>query len=125
MLRQFGETVSAQVAQAGAATRAGRAHSSSTVWATNVPGYRSSGAALCFELIRQHRCVHGSSIVVTHALVVAELCAWASARRVAWWTARLKFDLRDQSAPSCAHCRVRLRIRCTRLPIPVATRMYS
>jgi len=39
--------------------------------------------------------------------------------------ARLRFELRNQSAPSCAHCCVRMRIRCTRLPIPVATRMDS
>ena len=79
----MGETVRAQVAQAGAATRAGCAHSSGSVWAMNVPGYRSSGAALCCGLIHQHGWGHPLPIVVTYALVVAEPCAWAGARRVA------------------------------------------
>jgi hypothetical protein len=47
VLRQLREIVRARVAQAGAATRAGCAHSSGAVWAMNVHGYRSSGAALC------------------------------------------------------------------------------
>ena len=47
VFRQLGEIVRAQVAQGGAAIRAGCAHSSGSVWAMNVPGYRSSGAALC------------------------------------------------------------------------------
>src|SRR5271166_5802468 len=53
------------------------------VWAMNVPGYRSCSAALCCGLIHQHRCGHPLPIVVTYALVVAEPCAWAGARRVA------------------------------------------
>ena len=77
------------------------------------------------RLIHQHRWAHPLPIVVTYALVVAEPCAWAGARRVARCTARLRFKLRGQSAPPCAHCCVRMRIRCTRLSIPVATRMYS
>ena len=39
--------------------------------------------------------------------------------------ARLRFTLRGQSAPPCAQCCARMRIRCTRLSIPVATRMCS
>ena len=107
----------------GAARRAGCAHSSGSVWAMNVPGYRSSGAALCCGLIHQYRGAHVSQIVVPWSLVVAEPCAWAGARRVARCTARLRFELRGRSAPSCAHCCVRMRIRWTRLPIPVATRL--
>ena len=68
-------------------------------WAMNVHGYRSSGAALCCALIHQHRWGHPLPIVVTYALVVAEPCAWAGARRVARCTARLRFKLRGQSAP--------------------------
>jgi len=79
----FDETVRAQVAQAGAATRAGCAHSSGSVWAMNVPGYGSSGAALCCARTHQHRCAHPSPIVVTYGLAVAQPCAWAGARRVA------------------------------------------
>ena len=75
------EIVRARVAQAGAATRAGCAHSSGSVWAMNVHGYRSSGAALCCGLIHQHRYGHPLPIVVTYALVVAEPCAWVGARR--------------------------------------------
>ncbi len=93
--------------------------------AMNVYGYRSSGAAVCCGLIHQHRCAHPLPIVVTYALVVAEWCAWVGARRVARCAARLRFELRGRSAPSCAHCCVRMRIRWTRLPIPVATRLRS
>jgi len=49
----------------------------------NVPGYRSCGAALCCGLIHQYRCGHPLPIVVTYALVAAEPCEWAGARRVA------------------------------------------
>ena len=125
MFRQLREAVRAQAAQTGAATRAGCAHNSDSVWAMNVPDYRSSGAALCCGLIHQHRYGHPLPIVVTYALVVAEPCAWAGARRVARCTARLRFELRDQSAPSCAQCCARMCIRCTRLSIPDATRMYA
>jgi|GEM_PF-4403820 hypothetical protein len=90
----------------------------------NVPGYRSSGAALCCAWIPQHRCAHPSPIVVTYALAVAQPCAWAGAKRVARCASRLRFELRGLSAPSCARCCVRLRIRCTQLSIPVATRMH-
>ena len=83
VFRQLREAVRAQVAQAGAAICAGCARSSGSVWAMNVPGYRSSGAALCCGLIRQHRRGHPPPIVLTYALVVAEPCAWAGARRVA------------------------------------------
>ena len=38
---------------------------------------------------------------------------------------RLRFKLRGQSAPPCAQCCARMRIKCTRLSIPVATRMHS
>src|SRR5271157_3311670 len=38
---------------------------------------------------------------------------------------RLSFTLPGQFAPSCAHCRVRMRIRCARLSIPAATRMCT
>ena len=51
-------------------------------------------------------------------------CAWDGARRVAKCTARLRFELRGRCALSCAQCCVRMPIRCTRLPIPVATRMH-
>ena len=64
-------------------------------------------------------------LVRRHARVVAGPCAWAGARRVARCTARLRSTLRGQSPPSCAHCCVRMRIRCTGLPIPVATRRHS
>jgi len=40
--------------------------------------------------------------------------AWAGARRVARCTTCLRFQLRDQSAPSCAHCCARMRGRCAR-----------
>ena len=82
---RWSETVRAQVAQAGAATRAGCAYRSGSVWAMNVHGCRSSGAALCCGLIHQQRCGHPLQIVVTYALVVAKPCAWAGARRVARW----------------------------------------
>ena len=75
-----GRKVRAQVAQAGAAVRAGCAYRKGLVWAMNVPGYRSSGAALCCGLIHQHRCAHPPSIAVPCALVVAEPCAWAGTR---------------------------------------------
>ena len=119
------ETVLAQVAQTGAAIRAGCAHISGSVWAMNVPGYRSSGAALCCGLIHQYRGAHVSQIVVPWSLVVAEPCAWAGARRVARCTARLRFELRDQSAPPCVQCGAWIRVRCTRLSIPAATRMCT
>src|SRR5271157_1069563 len=80
-----GAKLCAQVAQAGAATRAGCAYRSGSVWAMNVHGCRSIGAALCCGLIHQHRCGHPLQIVVTYALVVAKPCAWAGARRVARW----------------------------------------
>ena len=38
---------------------------------------------------------------------------------------RLRFKLRGRSAPPCAQCCARMRIRCTRLSIPVATRMCT
>jgi len=38
---------------------------------------------------------------------------------------RLRFTLPDQSAPPCAQCVARMCVRCTRLPIPVATRLHS
>jgi hypothetical protein len=66
-----------------AAIRAGCEYRSGSVWAMNVHGYRSSGAALCCGLIHPHRCGHPVPIVVPHALAVAEPCAWAGARRVA------------------------------------------
>jgi len=93
-------------------------------WVTNVFGYRSSGAALRCAVGHRQRCGHPLPIVVTYALVVAKPCAWAGATRVATCTALMRFGLRGQSAPSCAHCCVRMRIRCTRLPIPLATRMH-
>ena len=124
VFRQLREAVRAQVAQAGAATRAGCAHGSGPVWAMNVPGYRSSGVALCCAWIPQHRfAIRCQLLFVTcwswpnrvHGLVQDE---WKGATR-------LRFTLHGQSAPSCAHCCVRMRIRCTRLPIPVATRMCT
>jgi len=123
VFRQLREIVRAQVERAGATIRAGCAHRSGSAWAMNVHGYRPSDAALCCGLIYQYRGAHVSQIVVPWSLVVAEPCAWAGARRVARCTARLRFELRGRSAPSCAHCCVRMRIRWTRLPIPVATRL--
>ena len=38
---------------------------------------------------------------------------------------RLRFKLCGRSAPPCAQCCARMRIRCTRLSIPVATRMCT
>jgi hypothetical protein len=38
---------------------------------------------------------------------------------------RLRFTLRGPSAPPCAQCCARMRIRCTRLSIPAATRMCT
>ena len=102
------------VAQAGAAIRADCVYRSGSVWAMNVHGYRSSGAALCCALSHQHCWGHPLPIVATCALVVAEPCAWAGARRVARCTTCLRFQLRDQSAPSCAHCCERMRVRCAR-----------
>ena len=48
-------TLRVRVAQGGEATSACGAHSSGSVSAMNVPGYRSSGAPLCCELIHEHR----------------------------------------------------------------------
>src|SRR5271157_1746129 len=50
-------------------------------WAMNVPGYRSSGAALCCARIHQRWWAQRLPIVVTYALVVAEPCTWPGARR--------------------------------------------
>ncbi len=77
VFRKLREIVRARVAQRGAAVRAGCAYRSGSVWAMNVHGYRSSGAALCCGLIHQHQCGHPLPIVVPSALVVAEPCAWA------------------------------------------------
>ena len=85
--------------------------------------FERSGTVLCVD--PPASVCNPLPIVVRDVLVVAEPCAWAGARRVAWCTARLRFELRYQSAPSCAHCCVRMRIRCTRLPIPVATRLCT
>jgi hypothetical protein len=90
-----------------------------------LPGYRSSGVAVSCGLIHQRGWGHPLPVVVTHALVVAEACAWVRARRVARCTARLRFELCDQSAAPCAQCCVRMRIKSTRLSIPVATRMCT
>jgi hypothetical protein len=38
---------------------------------------------------------------------------------------RLRFKLRGRSAPLCAHCCARMRVKCTRLSIPAATRMCT
>ena len=51
-------------------------------WATNVFDYRSYGAALCWALSHQHWWAHPLSIVVPHAVAVAEPCTCTSARRV-------------------------------------------
>ena len=73
----------AQLVQAGAAIGAGCAYTSGSVWAMNVPGYHTTGAALCCAWIPQHRCGHPSPVVISCALAVAAPCAWAGARRVA------------------------------------------
>jgi hypothetical protein len=85
--------------------------------------FERSGAVLCAD--PQHRCAHPSPIVVTYALAVAEPCAWAGARRVARCTGRLRSTLRGQSAAPCAQCCLRMRVKCTRLSIPDATRACS
>ncbi len=115
-----GETVRAQVAQAGPATRAGCAHSSGSVWAMNVHGYRSSRAALCCA-------TDPPASVGTSVANCCYLRAGCCRTVCMGWCktsgkvqARLRFTLRGQSAPSCAHCCVRMRIRCTRLSIPAA-----
>src|SRR5664279_218502 len=85
-------------------------------WVTNVFDYRSNGAALCCAVSHRQRCGHPLPIVVAYARVVAEPCAWAGQHE--WQGATgLRFTLHGQSAPSCAHCCVRMCIRCTRLPI--------
>ena len=93
-------------------------------WAMNVPGNRSSGAALCCARIHQRWWAQRLPIVVPCALVVAEPWVWLVQDERQGET-RLRFELRGQSAPSGTHCCVRMRIRCTRVPIPVATRVRS
>ena len=87
---------------------------------------------LSFERRGTVLCVHLPASVCTAAANYCHLragccrtCAWAGARRVARCTARLRFELRDQSAPLCVQCGAWMRVKCTRLPIPVATRMRS
>jgi len=123
VFRQLRETVRARVAQAGAATRAGCAHSSGSVWAMNVHGYRSSGAALCCGLIQRHRWGHPLPIVVTYALVVAVPCARNGAGRLARyhsfesqtvWSAlhRRVYSAARGCASNARGCRFRLRREC-------------
>jgi len=89
-------------------------------WVTNVFDYRSNGAALCCALIHQHWWTHPLSIVVTCALVVAEPCAWAGARRVArcnWFEIDSVWSVLHRRVYSAVHgcalaarrCRFRLR----------------
>src|SRR5271157_1280731 len=89
----------------------------------NVHGYRSYGAALCCALSHQHWWTHPWSIVVPHALVVGELCAWAGARCVArchWFESQTVWSVLHRRVYSAAHgcasnahgCRFRLRRKC-------------
>jgi hypothetical protein len=89
-----------------------------------VHGYGSSGAALCCGLIHQHRCEHPLPIIVTYALVVAGPCRglvqdeWQGATR-------LRVRLCGQSAARCVQGGAWMRVKCTRLSIPAATRMCT
>ena len=114
MLRQLGETVRAQVAQAGAATRAGCAYRGDAVGCRDLHGWHSSGAVLCPD----------SPISECTAAAGCRL-SWLLLNRVqrpvqdAWQgETRLRFKLRGLSAPPCAQCCARTRVRCTRLSIP-------
>ena len=77
------------------------------------------------RLIHQHRC--GTS-VANCCHLRAGCCRTV---RMGWCKTsgkvdtRLRFKLRGRSAPPCAQCCARMRIRCTRLSIPAATRMHS
>jgi hypothetical protein len=92
-------------------------------WVTNVFDYRSSGAALCYALSHQHWWTHPSSIVVPHALAVAEPCGWNGAGRLArchsfesqtvWWVLhRRAYSAAHGCASNARGCRFRLRREC-------------
>ncbi len=83
VFRQLREIVRARVAQGSCGDTHGLCALQWFGWAMDVPGCRSSGAALCCARIHQRWWARRLPIAVPCALVIAEPRAAASARRVA------------------------------------------